>query len=283
MRYFLGKGRAVRMSDSNNAFCCIGPDSCRHDPVIKSLKPGVPFTTIDLVESSGIVVVRTPLSPTSADPTPGAIQTRLGGASTASSGAEQLDSVVRSASNHTSSEAKIATLLLSPTISSVSQLHHSTDSDTPKNTPFASPTVSSAVRSPDSHASQNQIDIGLSVSIPVGVVALVCFIVYLWFRRRRQGKTSRISSNEQIEVDRPGVDYRSMGFAPAELDEPERKAAPGELASESRHTRVKVVGASADLELHELPTSRGEHLRGPTELAGVAVEKPLPLAPGSSA
>lgn len=74
-----------------------------------------------------------------------------------------------------------------------------------------------------------------------------------------------------------------MGFAPAELYAPERQATPGELASDTRNTRVKIVGASTDLDLCELPTSGGESTNGLAELAGVENGKPLPLAPGFSA
>ena len=261
--HFADDGRGVIASDSNNTFCCNFADGCRPDPVVKTLKPGVPFTTIDLIESSGRVMVHTetPLSLTSAE--------RKLSTSPTEFQATQLTPA-------TSSDTIKMTSPVSSTRSSVTQMHHSTFSDKSMKTPFADPTTPSELQSSVPHASKKHIHLGLGVGIPVGVALLVSFTLYLWFRRRR-GKMSRISSDQQIQGDRSGVDYRSMGFAPAELDGPERKAAPGELASELPNTRAMAVGPSAGVELCELPTPRGE-----SELAGVAIGKPSPLPPGFS-
>ena len=263
--HFADDGRGVIASESNNTFCCNFAGGCRPDPVVKTLKPGVPFTTIDLIESSGRVMVRTetPLSLTSAE--------RKLSTSSTEFQATQLTPA-------TSSDTTKMTSPVSSTRSSVTQMHHSTFSDKSIKTPFANPTTPSELQSSVPHASQKQIHIGLGVGIPVAVALLVSFTLHLWSRRRRRGKMSRIPSDQQIQGDNSGVDYRSMGFAPAELDGPERKAAPGELVSELPNTRAMAVGPSAGLELCELPTPREE-----SELAGVAIGKPLPLPPGFSA
>ena len=247
--YIVAEGRGVIASDSNNTFCCNFPvNDCRPDPVIKSLKSGVPFTTIDLIESSGRVILhtKTSLSLTSA--------------------VKKLSTSPTESATRLTPATPSGPTTTAPPVSSIgasaNQLHRSTYNDKSTETPSANPTTASALQSPDPHASQKQIHIGLGVGIPVGVALLISSTIYLWYRTRRRGKMFRMSSDQPVEGDRSEVDYRSMGFGPSELGEAERQTAPGELASESRNTVVKVFGASAASGPCELPTSRGDSLGG---------------------
>lgn len=98
-------------------------------------------------------------------------------------------------------------------------------------------TTASPSRIPAPPSLRNSVKIGLGVGIPVGVGLVILLVISIRFRTRK----ARDKMRDKHEIDpasdpheQPGstvTNYGSMGYAPQELGEPERKAERGELAS----------------------------------------------------
>lgn len=124
--------------------------------------------------------------------------------------------------------------------------------DPPSTSPSTSPKLSK--NDPSSRSGHKAIEIGLGVSIPIFLILLVTTAVYLWRKKRTPPKRTP-NSNSQGEhspdMQITNIDYRGMGYAPPEMDDPSSYPGQerGELAAASGTMRTEMPGLSAVSEL----------------------------------
>ena len=215
-----GFGREVATFD-NGTFCCVfGNGTCAYDPVITSLKNGVPLTTISVAETSSRV-------PETSTP--------------------QATSITSSKPSSKRSSSSLAT-----TSDAASQ---SRTSQSQTGSPGGSPT-SSAIAESASRSLSTPVKIALGVSIPVCVISVTLAAIALWSRRRarrRKGGESKFGfEKDQLPAshDIPKPTYMEIGYAPQELDQSREYAARGELPPESGDPRAELIGSSTAHELN---------------------------------
>ena len=223
-----GFGREVATFD-NGTFCCVfGNGTCAPDPVITSLKKGVPLTTIDVVETSSLV------------PKTSAPQITPTTSSTPSSKTPGLSSV--GTMSGTASQSRNAR----------SQAGSSGGSPT-----------NSAIAGSASRSLSAPVKIALGVSIPVCVISVTLAAVALWSRKRakqkKRGEPRFGFEKGQLPAsdDTHKPSYMEIGYAPQELGQSREYASRGELPLESGSPRVELTGSGT---AHELRAERAERL-----------------------
>ena len=229
-----GLTRIVTLYDTNSSFCCDGYD-CSEHPESSTLAPGVPYTTISLIEGSGheILISETSASSQSSQETAGGTSSTLHATTTPTElrGAETT-SLLPSLASHTSSQQT---------------------STTSSALPLASSSTNQSQTSSIAHSSTSEsVKLGLGIGIPIITLSAIFATAILWLKRRNKRKQGgNLALGAQSPGSYPGdrgplpIDYQDMRST-AELGELGRYSRYGELAPETRTSRQELIGSKLD-------------------------------------
>ena len=226
--------RIVNLYNTNRSYCCEGSD-CSVHPKSMTLSPGVPYTTISIIESSGheFQIIGTSASYPSSQETAGGSRSTLDAtATTVELQGAETTSLLPSLGSHTSSQQT---------------------STTSSALPLASSSTNQSQTSIAHSSTSESVKLGLGISIPIITLSAIFATVILWLKRR----TRRTQAGGFVLGDQSPVSYRGdrgpppivlqgKDNTPRELDELGRYSRYGELTAESRTTRQELPASEPD-------------------------------------
>ena len=212
-------GREVKLFE-NGTFCCMFDNgSCIADPVITSLKEGVPFTKIGAPQSSYILST------------------------------DKASSSLPTAASFTTSSSPVP-LSTSTRMAALRSSLQTTASSTIR--------TASATAKPASNSLSEPTKVVLSVTLPECVITVIIMPLYSSFKRRREHKAAAAAAAEEARIvsareRRPASDvasysYAGLGHGPQELDGPRRQGR-GEWPLNTRRAQAELTGHTNTQEL----------------------------------